>query len=64
MEPDWKYKNDSADTSLKEDLSIDTAFYPARFSWDTLLKCLVWFVTVTWDPCFALSKKYLATKKI
>ncbi len=35
MEPDWKNKNDPADTSLKEDLSIDTTFDPSWFSWDT-----------------------------
>ncbi len=29
------YKKDPADTSLKEDLSIDTAFDPSWFSWDT-----------------------------
>jgi hypothetical protein len=34
-EPDWKYKKDPADTSLKEDLSSDTAFDPSWFSWDT-----------------------------
>jgi hypothetical protein len=39
-EPDWKYKKDPADTSLKEDLSIDTAFDPSWFSWDTPFKSL------------------------
>ncbi len=32
MEPDWKHKKDPADTSLKEDLSIDATF-------DTLNSC-------------------------
>ncbi len=34
-EPDWKYKKDPANTSLKDDLSIDTAFDPSWFSLDT-----------------------------
>ncbi len=29
MEPDLKCKNDPADTSLKEDLSIDATFDPS-----------------------------------
>jgi hypothetical protein len=35
MAPDWKYKNHPADTSLKEDLSVDTTFDPSYISWDT-----------------------------
>ncbi len=35
MEPDWKNQNDPADTSLKEDLSIDDNFDLSYFSWDT-----------------------------
>ncbi len=44
MEADWKYKNNPADTSLKEDLSIDTTFDPSYISWDiTFRDFLRWF---------------------
>jgi hypothetical protein len=38
--PDWKYKKHPADTSLKEDLSIDIAFDPTWFSLDTPFKLM------------------------
>ncbi len=47
MAPDWKYKNNPADRSLKENLSIDTTFDPSYISWDTpfkscFAKCVKW----------------------
>ncbi len=38
MAPDGKYKNHPADTSLKEELSIDTTIEPSYISWDTPFK--------------------------
>jgi hypothetical protein len=38
MEPNWKYKDDPADTSLKEDLSIDTTVDLSWFSRNTPFK--------------------------
>ncbi len=43
MEPDWKCKNNHADTSWKEDLSIDATFDPSLFSWDTSFQQLFVF---------------------
>ncbi len=40
MAPDWTIKNDPADTSLNEDLSIDTTIDLSWFSWDTPFKAL------------------------
>jgi hypothetical protein len=41
MTPGLKVKTDPADTSLKEDLSIDTTFDTFLFSWDTPFKSVV-----------------------
>ncbi len=50
MEPDSKHKNDPADTSLKEDLSIDTTSDPSSFLWDTSFKEDGWLSTgATYD---------------